>query len=505
MGGLQNVTKMGFLYNQKLRMLSYPCSFSTNPAIYIGREPRYMSTYRSRRAAHALLTAFLILSTAFTPAATVTAAAATVPVYTQAPAATVTAPAAATAAAAAAKNSAASTTSQAPGKVILSSVSAHGYHGVTIRWKTVPDATSYIIYYRLADAKKWTKILSVKAKPAARLKYTHISTKEHPILVGRSYAFTVRAYNSKNRALGDFDRKGLAIRTYPEEVRLGSAVLNDEKTAVTLSWNKARGGNRYYIYRRTGTDTKWTRIAAVASSKHSYVDKTPVQGVQNIYTVRCYNTKGKVFGKYDTAGAVARTKDEAADYRVQQLLVKTKTAGKTGQIILVVDHNLSLWEKGSGGWVKTLTAYCGYGCNGMSADRHEGDRTTPIGSFPILHGFGSAKNPGSTMQYKKITNNSYWSGEYSTYNQWVESKRRVAGEHLIDYYQYKYAMAIGFNRNPTVYKKGAAIFLHCKSRGHWSTAGCVSVEESVMKSLLLKSHNGVYMIIVPREKDIASY
>ena len=475
-----------------------------------------MSTYRSRRAAHVLLTAFLILSTAFTPAATVTAAADTVPVYAAAPlsAAEVTTAAisakavaenSAASAKAASKSSAASATSQAPGKVILSSLSAHGYHGVTIRWKTVPDATSYIIYYRLAGADKWTRILSVKAKPAAKLKYTYISTKEHPILVGRNYAFTVRAYNSKSRTLGDFDRKGLTIRTYPEEVKLGNAVLNDEKTAVTLSWNKARGGNRYYIYRKTGTDAKWTRIAAIASSKRSYVDRKPVPGVQNIYTVRCYNTKGKVFGKYNTTGVVARTRDEAADYRVRQLLVKTKTAGKTGQIILVVNHSLSLWEKKSGSWVKTLTAYCGYGSNGMSDDRHEGDRTTPIGSFPILHGFGTAKNPGSTMQYKKITRNSYWSGEYSTYNQWVESKRHVAGEHLIDYYQYKYAMAIGFNRNPTVYKKGAAIFLHCKSYDHWSTAGCVSVEESVMKKLLLKSHNGVYMIIVPKERDIASY
>ena len=66
-------------------------------------------------------------------------------------------------------------------------------------------------------------------------------------------------------------------------------------------------------------------------------------------------------------------------------------------------------------------------------------------------------------------------------------------------------MAIGFNRIPTVYKKGSAIFLHCKSYDHWSTAGCVSVEESVMKKLLQMSRNGVYMIIVKSQSDITAY
>ena len=200
------------------------------------------------------------------------------------------------------------------------------------------------------------------------------------------------------------------------------------------------------------------------------------------------------------------TQEEAQTLDLAQTLKATQTAAKTDQIILVVDHNLSFWEKTSdGNWSRKMSVYCGYGSNGLSADRTEGDRTTPIGSFPILHGFGIADNPGSTMQYKKITGSSYWSGEQSTYNQWVESPRPISGEHLIDYYQYKYAMAIGFNRNPTVYKKGSAIFLHCKSYDHWSTAGCVSVEETVMKQLLQMSHNGVYIIIVKDPADVSAY
>ncbi len=189
------------------------------------------------------------------------------------------------------------------------------------------------------------------------------------------------------------------------------------------------------------------------------------------------------------------------------IIGKTQTSQITDQIILVIDHNLTLWNKQSNGhWGLELESYCGYGLNGMSKNRHAGDKTTPIGSYPILYAFGLVDNPNSAMTYKKITPNSYLSGEESTYNMWIESARRMYdSEHLIDYYQYKYAMNIGFNINPTVYGRGAAIFLHCKSYDRWWTSGCVSVPEKIMLELLQKSHDGEYIIIVPNVEEIQNY
>ena len=124
----------------------------------------------------------------------------------------------------------------------------------------------------------------------------------------------------------------------------------------------------------------------------------------------------------------------------------------------------------------------------------------------MLYAFGLSENPGTEMTYKQITPQSYLSGEEDTYNTWVESERPLEGsEHLIDYYQYKYAMNIGFNINPTVFGRGAAIFLHCKSTDRWWTAGCVSVPEDVMLKLLQKSKDGEYIIIVPTVEDISSF
>lgn len=192
---------------------------------------------------------------------------------------------------------------------------------------------------------------------------------------------------------------------------------------------------------------------------------------------------------------------------LEAYIANSETAKKTNQIILVVDHNLTLWTKSNNRWSRQLEAYCGYGRNGMiQADKHrEGISTTPTGSFPIMFAFGKASNPGTEMTYRNITSKSYWSMERSTYNTWVESSTKISGEHLTDYYQYKYAMAIGFNQDPIVYWNGSAIFLHCKSTNTWSTGGCVSVEESVMVKLLKACKDGTYIIIVPDKASIANY
>lgn len=392
---------------------------------------------------------------------------------------------------------------QAPGKVTVTSVTADAYNKVTVRWKRAAGATHYYIFYKKADAAQWVQ---VGMTDASRVSYTHVSSQELPIAVGCKYTYTVLAYNKLTGERGEYDQKGLAVMTRPDAVPLGSAVWNEEQTQVTLSWGVAGGASAYLVYRKTGSADKWTRLAELAAGTTKYVDSSPAKEEKNLYAVVAYDPDTKVSGKYDGKGIEPLTQEQARTADLAKILSATATASMTDQIILVVDHNLSLWEKSAdGNWSRRLSVYCGYGSNGLSADRSEGDRTTPIGSFPILHGFGSAENPGSTMLYKKITSNSYWSGEQSTYNQWVESPRRISGEHLIDYYQYKYAMAIGFNRNPTIYKKGSAIFLHCKSYNHWSTAGCVSVEEQVMKQLLQLCRNGTYIIIVRNQEDIAAY
>ena len=193
---------------------------------------------------------------------------------------------------------------------------------------------------------------------------------------------------------------------------------------------------------------------------------------------------------------------------MNELVSGSKTAKKTDQIVTVVGHELTLWQKqADGSWTAGDTYYCGFGLNGFSdpETRVMGDKTTPKGSFPLTYAFGKAENPGTAMTYRSITPNSYLSSERDTYNTWVESETSMIGEHLIDYYQYKYAVNIGFNTDPVVYGRGAGIFLHCKSTDHWYTSGCVSLEEGNMVTVLKQLKNGSYMIIVEYKSELMNY
>ena len=177
------------------------------------------------------------------------------------------------------------------------------------------------------------------------------------------------------------------------------------------------------------------------------------------------------------------------------------------QVILVQDHKLSLWNRTDGeecgcddvsGWELAFEVPCHYGKNGLSADRHDGDGTTPIGLFKVLYCFGNAPNPGAGMTYREIQRTSYWSGEKEDYNTWVDlepgSREMKRSEYLYKFkISYKYAMAIDFNTNPVVWGKGFAIFIHCDYLDDQTTAGCVAIEEKYMLRLVKECKEGTYL------------
>jgi len=168
------------------------------------------------------------------------------------------------------------------------------------------------------------------------------------------------------------------------------------------------------------------------------------------------------------------------------------------QVILVQDHRLSLWNRTAESWDMAFEVPCHYGKNGLNADRHDGDGTTPIGLFKVTLVFGNAPDPGSAMPYRRITPTSWWSGEKEDYNTWVEvepgTRDMSRSEHLYRFkISYKYAMAIDFNTNPEVWGKGFAIFIHCDYLDDVTTAGCVALEEQYMLRLVKECKEGTYL------------
>jgi L,D-peptidoglycan transpeptidase YkuD (ErfK/YbiS/YcfS/YnhG family) len=66
---------------------------------------------------------------------------------------------------------------------------------------------------------------------------------------------------------------------------------------------------------------------------------------------------------------------------------------------------------------------------------------------------------------------------------------------------YKYAIAINYNLECVPYA-GSAIFFHCTTGG--GTAGCVSVPESTMISILKNVHPGC-LIVIASGNNIYNY
>ena len=79
---------------------------------------------------------------------------------------------------------------------------------------------------------------------------------------------------------------------------------------------------------------------------------------------------------------------------------------------------------------------------------------------------------------------------------------RLGAEHIIDYGAvYNYCVAIDYNPEGIV-GKGSAIFLHCSGKG--ATAGCVSMPESNMVTLLRNLRSDA-KIVIDFSSNISKY
>ncbi len=151
------------------------------------------------------------------------------------------------------------------------------------------------------------------------------------------------------------------------------------------------------------------------------------------------------------------------------------------------------------------------GWNGMAraAQRRQDSGTTPAGTFRTRYGFGSAKDPGSGLAYRRFDRSDWWvydPRDPRTYNVWEPFRsgraqwRRGWAEHLWDWAgrQYRYGVVLSYNLPSGVHwspslrqrvatgtadtRGGGGIFLHVKGSG--ATAGCVAVARERMRTLL---------------------
>lgn len=186
-------------------------------------------------------------------------------------------------------------------------------------------------------------------------------------------------------------------------------------------------------------------------------------------------------------------------------------ARDTGQVIVVVGNGESssrvqvayFRQDTDGTWQEEfyVSGYCGY--NGMSSEKREGDRKTPIGTYSFTNAFGIKADPGSILTYKELDTYDYWVDDSSSryYNRMV-STREVAvswnsAEHLAAVNPcYNYSLALNYNE-ACIPGMGSAIFLHGLHPTKTWTEGCIAIPEDNVAELIRQADADTKIIIVP--------
>ncbi len=147
---------------------------------------------------------------------------------------------------------------------------------------------------------------------------------------------------------------------------------------------------------------------------------------------------------------------------------------------------LFLYENIDNNWIAIDSMDAFIGKNGITKQKREGDCKTPLGLYKINRGFGIKDNPGTRLDYFKLTGNEYWVDDIlsTDYNKLIiDNIDNVSAEHLINETKaYNYVIVIEYNTENIIKGNGSAIFLHVSKNG--GTAGCVAVDEDKMIDIL---------------------
>jgi L,D-peptidoglycan transpeptidase YkuD (ErfK/YbiS/YcfS/YnhG family) len=145
---------------------------------------------------------------------------------------------------------------------------------------------------------------------------------------------------------------------------------------------------------------------------------------------------------------------------------------------------LRIWRRSGNCWVAAGGPYpARVGRSGLSADRREGDGTTPAGTFRI-HAtmYGNEANPGVRFRYRRVRCGDWWDEDPSspTYNSFQAigcGRRPPFGVNSEGMWQnrraYPFLAVVEFNMRPVVPGRGSGIFLHAATGR--ATNGCVSL------------------------------
>lgn len=270
-------------------------------------------------------------------------------------------------------------------------------------------------------------------------------------------------------------------KSYTCKVKVVSAKLKDKKKTLKSGDSFALKVTGKKISKWKSSDTSVAEVNTKGKVTAKKSGKVTITGTIGVSKLKCIVTVkadrwSKLLDKY------------YGSKKVKQLVFVKYTGGSKAKVMM--------YSKKAGGWECILECQGYVGQKGIDK-RKEGDRKTPTGVFNLTEAFGIKANPGTMMPYIDINKHLYWCADKEHYNQLIdvrETPHKCNGEHLIDYVpQYNYGMVVDYNSR-NVYKKGSAIFLHCKGKNSY-TLGCIAVSEKNMIKILKNAEPGTKICI----------
>ena len=124
---------------------------------------------------------------------------------------------------------------------------------------------------------------------------------------------------------------------------------------------------------------------------------------------------------------------------------------------------------------------CSIGLNGLTKNKVEGDKKTPMGTYSLGELFvrtDRIKSLKTKYKFIPIKNYMAWSDDPNDleYNQLIETKSYHKESLYRDDNIYNLILTINYNTNPVIPNKGSAIFLHVSTNDYKPTNGCIAID-----------------------------
>lgn len=186
------------------------------------------------------------------------------------------------------------------GTKTLSKVTLYGDYDYINFYINAKKNNAYFGYEIYADA-NYTQLVDSGATYCDKGKYNvpakitlkgNFSTKTYYLFTYAAYVYTDGSIDIDKNSMREYKISVKRSADYDDKIVVLKETKNTTKGAY-ITWSKLSGTSKYYIYRRSITGTKWTKVGTVSSSKTSFTD-TSVKNKNGkyVYTVKGINKKG---------------------------------------------------------------------------------------------------------------------------------------------------------------------------------------------------------------------